>query len=64
MEYIFSAVKVCSNPCVGPFPRTNMYFFLLSIVQKKLRSTPKTNSFGPNQSPGNENLDLVSNPIP
>ena len=24
IEYIFSAVNVCSNPCVGPFPRTNI----------------------------------------
>ena len=31
MEYIFSAVKVCSNPCVGPIPNINMYFFYLSI---------------------------------
>ena len=27
MEHIFSAVSVCSNPYVGPFPRTNMSFF-------------------------------------
>ena len=27
MEYIFSAVKVCSNPCVEPIPNTNMSFF-------------------------------------
>ena len=31
IEYIFSAVNACSNPCVGPFPRTDMPFFLLSV---------------------------------
>ena len=27
----FSTVSVCSNPCVGPIPTTNMSFFLLSV---------------------------------
>ena len=31
MGYIFSAVNVCSNPCVGPFPRTNMSFFIINM---------------------------------
>ena len=55
MEYIFSAVKVCSNPCVGPIPKTNKSFFL---------STPKINTFWPNSPPGNEKLPLLSNPVP
>ena len=64
MEYIFSAVKVCSNPCVGPFPRTNKSFFLLSMCAEKLISTPKINTFWSNPPPGNKKLDLLSNPIP
>ena len=64
MEYIFSAVNVCSSPCVGPFPRTNMPFFLLSIEEKELISTPQNNTFWPNPVPGNEKRDLLSNPIP
>ena len=64
MEYIFSAVSICSNPCVGHFPRTNMSFFLLSIWAEELISTPKINTFWPNPPPGNEKLDLLSNPIP
>ena len=64
MEYTFSAVKVCSNPCVGPFPRTNMPFFLLSMCAEKLISAPKINTFWPNPPPGNEKLPLLSNPIP
>ena len=45
IEYIFSAVSVCSNPCVGPIPKTNMYFFLLSMCAEKLMSAPKINTF-------------------
>ena len=64
MEYIFSAVSVSSGLSVGPFPRTNMLFFLLSIWEEELISTPKINTFWPNPLPGNEKLDLLSNPIP
>ena len=64
IENIFSAVKVCSNPCVGPFPRTNIPFFLLSIWGEELISNPIINTFWPNPPPGNEKLDLLSNPIP
>ena len=35
ITYIFSAVKVCSNPCVGRLPRTNMSFFYYQYEQKK-----------------------------
>ena len=45
IEYVFSAVKVCSNPCVDPFPRTNMSFVLLSICAEELMSTQKINTF-------------------
>ena len=27
IEHIFSTVKVCSNPCIGPFPGIEMSFF-------------------------------------
>ena len=63
MEYIFSAVKVCSNRCVGSFPRTNMSFFLLSIWVEEFISTPKIDTLWSNPTPGNEKLDLLSNPI-
>ena len=45
MEYIFSAVNVCSNPRVGPISNTNMSFFLLSMCAEELISTPKINTF-------------------
>ena len=63
-EYIFSAVKVCSNPCVVPFPGTNISFFLLSICAEELISTPKINTFSPDPPLGNEKVDLLSNPVP
>ena len=36
---------VSSNPCVGPSPRTNIYFFLLSVSTDELLSTPKITTF-------------------
>ena len=45
IELIFSGDKVCSNPCVGPFLRTNMSFFLLSMCAEELISAPKINTF-------------------
>ena len=54
----------CSNPCVGPFPRTKISFFPLSIFIDELISTPKSIAFWPTPPPGNEKLDLLSNPIP
>ena len=41
-----------------------MYFFLLSMWVEKLISTPEINTFWPNSTPGNEKLDLLSNPTP
>ena len=34
IEYIFSAVNICFNLCVGPFPRTNMFFSYYQYEQK------------------------------
>ena len=34
MENISSAVKVCSNPCAGPIPNTNMSFFIINMRSK------------------------------
>ena len=64
MNTFYSAVKVLSNPCVGPFPRTNMSFTFLSIWIEEPISTLKFNKFWRNPPPWNEKLDLLSNPIP
>ena len=61
---IFSAISICSSPCVGPIPRTYIFFFLLSIWTEELISTPKINIFLPNPPLGNEKLPLLSNPVP
>ena len=63
IEYIFSAVNVCYNPCVGPIPKINMFFPLLSIWAEELISAPKIITFWPNPPPGNEKFPLLSNPI-
>ena len=63
MEYIFSAVNVCSNPCVGPYPKIKMSFFLLSTWVEELISTPKIITFWLNPPPGNEKLDFLSKPV-
>ena len=64
IEYIFSAISICSSPSVGPIPRTYIFFFLLSIWTEELISTPKINIFLPNPPLGNEKLPLLSNPVP
>ena len=64
MECIFSALSVCCNPCVGPLPKIEIYFFLLSIFVDELISTPKTISCCSNPIPGDEKLPCLSNPIP
>ena len=64
IEYIFSALSVCSSPCVGPSLKIKIYFFLLSIFVDELMSTPKIITFLPNPVPGNEKLPCLSNPIP
>ena len=40
------------------------FFFLLSIWEEELISTPKVNTFWPNPAPVNQKLDLLSNAIP
>ena len=64
IEYIFPALGVCSNLCVGPFPKNKLSFFLLSIFVDELISTPKIITFLPNPVPGNEKLICLSDPIP
>ena len=63
IEFNFSALSVCSNPCVGPFPRIKISFLLLSILVDELISTLKI-TFLPNPIPGDEKLPYLSNPIP
>ena len=62
MEYNFSAANVCSNPCVGLLPRIKMSFFLLSINEDELISTPEIITFFPISSPIEKNA-FLSNPI-
>ena len=65
IEYIFSAFSVCSNPCLGHFPRIKISFLLLSIFVDGLISTPKIITF--NKSllvPGYKKLPCLSNLIP
>ena len=45
IEYIFSAASVCSNPCVGPAPKIDMPFLLLSVCAEELISAPKIITF-------------------
>ena len=52
IEHIVSAVKVCSNACVGSFSGIEMSFF------------PKITTFWANPPPGKRKLNLLSNPIP
>ena len=63
IEYIFSALSVYSNPCVGPLPRIKMSFFLLSIFADELISTPKVFTFLPTSLPNEKDISL-SNPMP
>ena len=58
-NFIFVTVKF---PCVGPIPKPNMSFFVLSMCAEELISTPKINTFWPYPPPGNEKLPLLSNP--
>ena len=62
-EYYFSALSVCSNPCVGSFPRIKISFFLLSIFVNEVISTPNIITFLPTPLP-NEKLPCLLNPIP
>ena len=64
IEQIFSVLSVYSNYCVGPLPRIKMSFFLLSIFDDKLISTPKIITFLPSPQDGCEKNLFLSNPIP
>ena len=63
IEYIFSALSICSNPFVGPFPRIKMSFFQLSIFVAELISTAKIITFLPVSLLIGKD-DCLSNPIP
>ena len=63
-EYIFPALSICSNPCVGPSPKIKISFFLFSIFVEGLISTPKNITFLPNPISGDEKLPCLSNPTP
>ena len=63
IEYIFSAVSVCYNPCLGPLLKIKITFFLFSIFVDELISAPKIITLLSNPVPGNE-LPCLSNPIP
>ena len=63
IEYIFSALSLSSNPCVGPLPRIKMSFFLLSIFVDQLISTPKIITFLPVSLPIEKDVFLL-NPTP
>ena len=54
---------VLSNPCVGPSPRINIYFFLLTTCMEELISTPKIITFLPIPPLGNEKVPFLSNPM-
>ena len=64
IKYIFSALIVCSNLCVGPLPKIKISFFLLSTFIDKLMFTPKIVTFLPNPVPGDEKISCPSNQIP
>ena len=65
IEYRASTTKVVSsNPCVRPFPRIKVSFFLLSICLEELISTPKIVTFLITLPSVNESFELESNPIP
>ena len=60
----FSAVIVCSKPCMAPFPRMKISFFVLSTWIEELISTPKIITLLPNLPPENEKIPCLSNPSP
>ena len=64
IEYIFSALSLCSNAYVGPLPRIKISFSLLSILVDELISTPKIITFLRVPTIGCEKYPYLSNPIP
>ena len=62
--YCASAVNVVSsNLCVGPSPRIEVPFFLLSICADELISAPELMTFFPERSPADENSEREWNPM-
>ena len=59
MEYNFSAVKLCSNTCVGPIANTNMSFCYYQYEQKNSYIFQTLIHFDANGKP-----PLLLNPIP
>ena len=49
--------QVSSYSCVGPFQRSRIFFFILSIYANELISTPKIMTFLSTLPSGNENLN-------
>ena len=65
IEYLASTViVVLSNPCVGPSPKTKIYFSLLSVCVDELFSTPKVITLLPKSNFENKKCDGELNPIP
>ena len=64
VEYNFSALSVCSNSYVRPFPRIKIPFFMLSVFADELISTRNIITPLPNPVPGNEKFQCLPNPIP
>ena len=64
IEYILSALSVCSNPCVGPLPRIEISFFILSTFADEPISTPRIFTFFLLLPVGCEKSLSLSNPIP
>ena len=65
IEYLASAViAVSSNFYIGPSPRTNIPFFLLSVCTDELLSTSKITTFLSQSKPWYEKSERKSNSIP
>ena len=55
---------ISSDSCLGPSPRTQIPFFLLSICSDKLFYTSKITTFLPQSKPGYERSEREPNPVP
>ena len=62
MEYIFSGLSVCPNPCVGHLSK--MSFFMLSIFAAELMSARKIVTFFHVHPDGYAKNPFLLNPIP
>ena len=64
IEYFLPAVNVVTYDLyVGPSPRINISFFLLSTCTEELMSTPQILTLQPNPPLENENVPCPSNPV-